>query len=115
MAFGVMGGDMQPQGHVQIVCNLVDFAMNVQEAGDAPRIQHYGSSQPTGEVMDDGGYIVLESGQDWEVVRTLARKGHSVRWDVGGYGGYQAIWLDSKNKVYIGASESRKDGQAIGY
>ena len=115
VSFGVMGGAMQPQGHVQIVVNLIDFGMNLQEAGDAPRIQHYGSSEPTGEKMVDSGIVCLESGFNYETIRTLMQKGHKIQYDLGGYGGYQAIMYDSKNKVYYGASESRKDGQASGY
>jgi gamma-glutamyltranspeptidase / glutathione hydrolase len=115
VSYGVMGGDMQPQGHVQIVINLIDFGMNLQEAGDAPRIQHYGSSDPTGGSMKDGGWIALESGFDYEVIRELMKMGHKIGFDLGGYGGYQAILVDTVNKVYYGASESRKDGQAAGY
>jgi gamma-glutamyltranspeptidase/glutathione hydrolase len=115
MSFGVMGGAMQPQGHVQIVINMVDFGMNPQEAGDAPRMRHEGSSQPTGEKMTDGGILNLESGFSPEVLRELRRKGHRIGTSVGGYGGYQAIMYDEKNGVYYGASESRKDGQAAGY
>jgi gamma-glutamyltranspeptidase/glutathione hydrolase len=115
VSFGVMGGAMQPQGHAQIVINLVDFGMNLQEAGDAPRIRHIGSSQPTGESMTDGGTINLESGIPYESVRGLMNRGHKIRFDRGGYGGYQAILWDAVNKVYYGASESRKDGQAAGY
>ncbi len=115
MSFGVMGGAMQPQGHAQIIVNMVDFGMNLQEAGDAPRIQHHGSSEPTGEKMTDGGYVTLESGYEYGVIRELILKGHDLRWDVGGYGGYQAIMYDAENQVYYGASESRKDGQAAGY
>ncbi len=115
MSFGVMGGAMQPQGHVQIVVNMIDFGMNLQEAGDAPRMQHLGSSEPTGEKMTDGGTLVLESGFDYEVIRELLKKGHKISYDLGGYGGYQAIMWDEKNGVYYGASESRKDGQAAGY
>jgi len=117
LSFGVMGGDMQPQGHVQIVQNLVDFHMNLQEAGDAPRIQHEGSTSPEGqaEPMADGGFIDLESGFPYETVRELMRKGHGVRFANGPYGGYQAIGWDAKNRVYVGASEGRKDGQAAGY
>ena len=115
VSFGVMGGAMQPQGHAWIVTNLVDFDMNLQEAGDAPRVRHVGSSQPTGERMTDGGIVNLESGFDVEVVRGLKRAGHDVRWDFGGYGGYQAVMRDPKTGVYYGASESRKDGQAAGY
>lgn len=115
MSFGVMGGAMQPQGHVQIVCNIVDFGMNIQEAGDAPRMQHLGSSEPTGEKMTDGGVLTIETGFSWEAVRELIQKGHTIQYDLGGYGGYQAIMHDPVRKIYFGASESRKDGQAAGY
>jgi gamma-glutamyltranspeptidase/glutathione hydrolase len=115
MSFGVMGGSMQPQGHAQIVVNMVDFGMNLQEAGDAPRIRHDGSSQPTGSKMTDGGVVNLESGIPYENIRELVRRGHHVKYTVGGYGGYQAILWDKDNQVYFGASESRKDGQAAGY
>ena len=115
ISFGVMGGGMQPQGHTQIVCNIIDFGMNLQEAGDAPRISHEGSSEPTGEKMTDGGVVSLESGFSYETIRELMSKGHKISFEKGPYGGYQAIMYDSKNKVYYGASESRKDGQAAGY
>ena len=115
ISFGVMGGDMQPQGHVQIVVNLIDFKMNLQEAGDAPRMHHIGSSEPTGQQMTDGGILLLESGFRTEVIQKLMSMGHVIQWDLGGYGGYQAIMWDAKNKVWFGASESRKDGQAAGY
>jgi len=115
MSFGVMGGAMQPQGHAQIIVNLVDFGMNLQEAGDAPRIRHSGSSQPTGETMTDGGVVYLESGIDQDVVRELIMRRHDVRSSLGGFGGYQAIMWDERYGVYFGASESRKDGQAAGY
>jgi gamma-glutamyltranspeptidase/glutathione hydrolase len=115
ISFGVMGGDMQPQGHVQIVVNLIDFKMNLQEAGDAPRIYHTGSSEPTGQLMTNGGILHLESGFRTEVIQKLMSMGHTIQWDLGGYGGYQAIMRDDKNKVWFGASESRKDGQAAGY
>jgi gamma-glutamyltranspeptidase/glutathione hydrolase len=117
LSFGVMGGDMQPQGHVEILMNLIDFGMNLQEAGDAPRIQHEGSTSPEGqaEPMTHGGWVDLESGFPYETVRGLMMKGHDVRFAIGPYGGYQAIEWDAKNRVYIGASEGRKDGQAAGY
>ena len=115
ISFGVMGGDMQPQGHAQIVVNLIDFKMNLQEAGDAPRIYHTGSSEPTGEQMTDGGMLHLESGFRTEVIQKLMSMGHRIQWNLGGYGGYQAIVWDDVNKVWYGASESRKDGQAAGY
>lgn len=115
ISFGLMGGAMQPQGHVQVICNLIDFGMNLQEAGDAPRIQHTGSSQPTGEKMTDGGEVSLETGFAYETIRALMKKGHKIGYADGPYGGYQAIMLDSIHKVYYGASESRKDGQAAGF
>jgi gamma-glutamyltranspeptidase/glutathione hydrolase len=115
VSFGLMGGATQPQGHAQIVINLIDFGMNLQEAGDAPRILHNGSSQPTGGTMTDGGILQLESGIDYEVIRELVKMGHKIAFNVGAYGGYQAIMWDDINKVYYGASESRKDGQAAGY
>jgi len=115
VSFGLMGGAMQPQGHAQIVMNLIDFGMNLQEAGDAVRIQHTGSSEPTGGRMTDGGRVLLESGFDYETIRGLMSKGHKVSFSLGSFGGYQAIMFDEENGVYYGASESRKDGQASGY
>jgi gamma-glutamyltranspeptidase/glutathione hydrolase len=115
VSFGVMGGDMQPQGHVQIIVNLVDFGMGLQEAGDAPRIYHEGSSEPTGTQMTDGGWVNLESGFEYETLRGLRKRGHRIKWTGNKYGGYQAIKIDPANAVYYGASESRKDGQAAGY
>ncbi|MEP1448092.1 MAG: gamma-glutamyltransferase [Paraglaciecola sp.] len=115
VSFGVMGGSAQPQMHAQIVVNLIDFGMNLQEAGDAPRMLHFGSSQPTGKTMTDGGYVSLESGFEPKVKRELLKKGHILRDSVGAYGGYQAIMRDPETGVYYGASESRKDGQAAGY
>lgn len=114
MSFGVMGGAVQPQGHTQIVINMIDFGMNTQEAGDAPRIVHHGSSEPTGQQMTDGGNVALESGFGQKVRAELKRRGHKVT-SGGSYGGYQAIRYDAKRGVYFGASESRKDGSAIGY
>ena len=115
VSFGLMGGAMQPQGHAQIVMNLIDFKMNLQEAGDAPRIRHSSDDQPTGGKMTDGGKIYLESGFNYESIRRLMKFGHKVGFDLGSFGGYQGIQLDKKNKVYYGASESRKDGNAAGY
>ncbi len=115
LSFGVMGGATQPQGHVQIVMNVVDFDMNTQEAGDAPRILHTGSSQPTGERMTDGGMVSLEFGFDQAVLRELVKRQHKLTRNVGSFGGYQGIRYDAVNDVYFGASESRKDGQAAGY
>jgi gamma-glutamyltranspeptidase/glutathione hydrolase len=116
-AFGVMGGGMQPQGHVQVLTNQIDFGLNAQEAGDASRWQHEGDNEPTGEKMEKGGYVEVESGIPYEIVRELEKRGHEMRSDVGGYGGYQAIKVELHDgqRVYVGASESRKDGQAAGY
>ena len=115
MSFGVMGGAMQPQGHVQIVVSLVDFDLGVQEAGDTARWQHEGSTDYNVLKMTSGGWVNLESDLPWNVVAALHRRGHDIRTDLGGYGGYQAILWDPANKVYHGASESRKDGCAMGY
>ncbi|MCF7222912.1 gamma-glutamyltransferase [Marilutibacter chinensis] len=116
LSFGVMGGAMQPQGHAQILINMIDFGMNLQEAGDAPRIQHDGSTEPAGQniAMADGGELDLETGFPYATVRELMRRGHSVRFAHGPYGGYQAIMVNPEGG-YVGASESRKDGQAAGY
>ncbi|HKJ05889.1 MAG TPA: gamma-glutamyltransferase, partial [Flavobacteriaceae bacterium] len=115
VSFGLMGGAMQPQGHAQIVVNLIDFNMNLQEAGDAPRMQHNGSSEPTGSKMKDGGKLALEYGFDYDVIKGLMMRGHKIIYQLGGYGGYQAIMYDEEKGVYYGASESRKDGMAAGY
>jgi len=115
LSFGVMGGATQPQAHAQIVINIVDFGMNLQEAGDAPRILHSGSSQPTGEEMQDGGVVSLETGTPYASIRDLVQRGHEMTWQVGPYGGYQAIGWNPETGVYAGASESRKDGHAAGY
>lgn len=116
MAFGVMGGDMQPQGHAQVMVNLVDFGMNLQEAGDAIRFHHTGSTEPTGTVMKDGGVLHIEPGLPQAVLDELARRGHVLKPEgVAAYGGYQAIWRDPVTHVYAGATEKRKDGCALGY
>lgn len=115
LSFGVMGGATQPQMHAQILVNLIDFKMNLQEAGDAPRILHSGSTEPTGEVMHDGGYVSLESGFPVETRRELIKKGRVLRDSLGDFGGYQAIGFNAETGVYRAASESRKDGHAAGY
>ncbi len=113
ISFGLMGGDMQPQGHAQMIMNLIDFGMNLQEAGDAPRIRHIGTSARGIGHRDGVGVTFLESGFDYETISQLMDRGHDIRFAKGVYGGYQAIML--KDGVYYGASESRKDGQAAGY
>lgn len=116
MSFGLMGGAMQPQGHVQMVANIIDFGMGVQQSGDAARYHHVGSTEPTWHArMNDGGTLELESGMTAEAVRELQKRGHKVNITAGPFGGYQAIWRDPKTGVYHGASEMRKDGMAIGY
>jgi gamma-glutamyltranspeptidase / glutathione hydrolase len=116
IAYGVMGGDMQPQGHVQVLVNLVDFGMNLQEAGDAARFYHTASSDPDGRVMKDGGRLALEPGVPEEVRRELVRRGHHlVDAPPPAFGGYQAVARDADSGVLSGASESRKDGCAMGY
>ena len=113
MSFGVMGGATQPQAHAQILINMIDFGLNLQEAGDAPRIVHSGSSQPTDEIMLNGGTLSIEGGFGAEIENQLISKGHTLKYEKGIFGGYQAIML--KDGVYYGASETRKDGQAAGY
>ena len=115
MSFGVMGGAMQPQAHAQIIVNMLDFGMNLQEAGDAARVNHTGSSEPTGRTMTDGGVVHLEDGFSAEVRAELERRGHTLGPSNGSFGGYQAIMFDRSEGVYYGASEVRKDGQAAGY
>lgn len=115
LSFGVMGGAMQPQGHVQVLVNMIDFGMNLQEAGDAARIRHERSSQPTGERMADGGDVFLESAFDEAVVAELRAMGHAVTIRAGGFGGYQAVMWMAEQKVFAAASECRKDGHASGY
>ena len=113
ISFGVMGGATQPQAHAQIAINIIDFNLNLQEAGDAPRIVHTGSSQPTDEVMVNGGSLSLEKAFTETIIEELKTKGHIINYQPGIFGGYQAIML--KDGVFYGASESRKDGHAVGY
>ena len=115
MAFGVMGGDMQPQGHIQVLTDIIDFGMNVQEAGDAARWRHYGGAEPTGEPSTGIGTVEMESGFSPEVKAELEKRGYKVVPGTGAFGGYQAIMWDAKSRVYWGASEMRKDGGAAGY
>lgn len=120
LSFGVMGGDMQAQGQVQVLINIIDFGMNVQDAGDAARWYHGGSSTVTGEPAQGYGVLAMESGFSPVVKETLARRGFKVippglEFGTDEFGGYQAIQWDREHRVYWGASEMRKDGQAIGY
>lgn len=116
LCFGLMGGDMQPQGHVQVLVNMLDFCMNVQAAGDSARVRHAGSQTPTGEpMMEGGGAVAVESGIPIESIRTLQQKGHKIVRSPGSFGGYQAIRIDWENGVLHGGTEPRKDGAAVGY
>lgn len=113
--FGVMGGDMQPQGHVEVLVNMIDFGMNIQAAGDASRIEHTGSQTPTGRSLaKDGGTVGVESGISDATIEALRAKGHIVKRG-GSFGGYQGILIDHKHGTLQGATESRKDGTAVGY
>ena len=103
LSFGVMGGDMQAQAHVQVLANLIDFGMNVQDAGEAPRFRH----------MANG--LALESAIPASVRFGLTSRGHRVIDNPGGFGGYQAIMIDPRSGVMMGGSDPRKDGLAIGY
>ena len=114
LAFGLMGGDMQPQGHVQVLTDMIDFGMNVQEAGDAARWYHHGGSEVTGEPAS-ANIVEMESGFDPAVKAALEQRGYTIKPGTGAFGGYQAIMWDAKNGVYWGGSEMRKDGMAIGY
>jgi len=115
MSFGLMGGDMQPQGHVQVLVNIIDFGMNLQEAGDAARFRHSGSTTSTGDPREGVGEIDLESGYGAEIRAEMEARGHVISDGTGGFGGYQAIWRDPETGVYFGATEMRKDGTAMGY
>ena len=115
MSFGLMGGDMQPQGHVQIITDIIDFGMNVQDAGDAARWRHYGGSEPTGEPSTGTGSVEMESGFTTAVKSELEKRGYKIVPGTGSFGGYQAIQYDPVRHVYWGASEMRKDGEVIGY
>jgi gamma-glutamyltranspeptidase/glutathione hydrolase len=114
MSFGLMGGDMQPQGHVQIITDIIDFGMNPQEAGDAARWRHVGNAEVTGEPSQGIGKVEMESGFDPAVKAELAKRGYNIVPGTGNFGGYQAI-MRAPNGVYWGASEMRKDGEVVGY
>jgi gamma-glutamyltranspeptidase/glutathione hydrolase len=114
-AFGVMGGGFQPQGQAQVLMNIINYGMSVQQAGDQPRIAHYESSQPTGTRMDGPGVVIPERGISEKVLAKLARMGHHISSRVGAHGGYQGIWRKDEPRRYFGATESRKDGVALGY
>jgi len=114
-SFGVMGGDFQPQGHVQVLMNIIDFVMSPQQAGDPPRVEHYESSTPTGRKMAAGGSVGFERHIPDDVKQKLSDMGHNIRPGVGAFGGYQGIWRESNPRRYFGASDPRKDGCAIGY
>lgn len=113
--FGVMGGDMQPQGHVQVLVNLLDFGMDAQAAGDAPRVEHIGSATPTGRAEQGVGTVHAEPGVGKTVMQELERRGHNVITVKKNGGGYQGILIDPDTGKLRGASESRRDGEAKGY
>ena len=115
MSFGVMGGDFQPQGHSQVVMNMIDFGMSPQQAGDQPRVSHSGSSSPWGAKSTDGGELTFERGMEDRVKLRLAEMGHTIQPGIGAHGGYQAIWRLDDPLRYFGGSDPRKDGAAIGY
>ena len=115
---GNMGGAYQPVGHVSLITNIIDFGMNVQEAGDAFRWMHSGSTQPVDKLSDSmtgTGVLNVESGIDYDVVRALRDRGHTVRLGESFFGRFQIIMRDHENGVYLGGSEGRVDGQAAGY
>ncbi len=114
-SFGVMGGDFQPQGHSQVLMNIIDFGMSPQQAGEQPRIAHYAGSTPTGESMKYGGEVILERFIDSATRQKLSDMGHNVLGNYGTFGGYQGIWRKESPRRYFGGSDSGKDGCAIGY
>jgi len=114
-SFGVMGGDIQPQGHAQVLMNLLDFGMSVQQAGEQPRAVHFESSTPTGGKMVGAGSVGLERGIPDGIRRQLADMGHKIRKGLGAYGGYQGIWREEDPRRYFGGSDPRKDGCAVGW
>jgi gamma-glutamyltranspeptidase/glutathione hydrolase len=119
MSFGVMGADMQPQGQVQVLVNMIDFEMDPQAAGDAARMRHFGGAQPNGERYDELGVVQYEPGFAPELIEALRERGHNMQqiddWITGFVGGYQAIQRDDERKVYTAGSEPRLDGCALGY
>jgi gamma-glutamyltranspeptidase/glutathione hydrolase len=116
LSFGVMGGDMQPQGHVQVLINMIDFGMNVQQAGEAARVQHFGSQTPTGLPLEPhGGTVAVEPWMPADVIPALQAKGHRFVRGSGLFGGYQAILIDHAHGSLHGGSDNRKDGCAVGY
>lgn len=114
-SFGVMGGDFQPQGHVQVLMNIIDFGMSPQQAGEQPRVQHTESSTPTGHKMTASGSVGFERGFGQDVKAALASLGHKISPEIGVFGGYQGIWRRPNPLRYFGGSDPRKDGCAIGY
>jgi gamma-glutamyltranspeptidase/glutathione hydrolase len=116
LVFGVMGGDMQAQGQVQVLVNIIDFGMNVQQAGDAARIYHRGSASPTGAAASPhGGEVAVESGIPNATIKALTDRGHVIVRSAGAFGGYQAILIDRERGVLHGGTDPRKDGAAVGY
>ncbi len=115
LAFGVMGGDFQPQGHCQVLMHMLDFGLSPQEAGDQPRLSHVGSTDPWASISRPVSEIVLEPGFDASVIESLSKRGHLVARRQEIHGGYQAIWREDEPRRYFGGSDPRKDGAAIGY
>jgi gamma-glutamyltranspeptidase/glutathione hydrolase len=114
-AFGVMGGDFQPQGHAQVLMNIIDFKMSIQQAGEQPRVEHIESSTPTGLKMVAAGKVGFERGIRDDVKARLEQMGHKLTKSVGAFGGYQGIWRDDDPLRYFGGSDPRKDGMAAAY
>jgi gamma-glutamyltranspeptidase/glutathione hydrolase len=110
-----MGGSFQPQGHVQVLMNIIDFGYSPQQAGEQPRVQHFESSTPTGHKMAGGGSVGFERHISEDVKLKLAYMGHKARPEAGTFGGYQGIWREPNPRRYFGASDPRKDGCAVGY
>jgi gamma-glutamyltranspeptidase/glutathione hydrolase len=114
-SFGVMGGDFQPQGHVQILMNMLDYGMSPQQAGEQPRVQHSGGSTPQGKPGEGAGTVTCEAFIPEETRTRLAEMGHQIARGEGVFGGYQGIWREEAPRRYFGGSDPRKDGCAMGY
>jgi gamma-glutamyltranspeptidase / glutathione hydrolase len=115
LSFGVMGGDFQPQGHAQVLMNMIDFGMSPQQAGEQPRAAHFESSSPTGLRATGPGSVACESMIPMQVREKLEAMGHRLRASTDAHGGYQGIWRMDEPLRYFGGSDPRKDGCAVGY
>ena len=115
LCFGWMDGQLQSQSQLQFLVNVIDFGMNLQEAGDAPMVCHETPVERVSTSTAESGWVNMDSGFNYEIIRGLMKMGHRVKFETGNYGGFQAIMRDPISGIYFGASESKKNGQAAGY